>query len=224
MNKISKLGGLLSFIMVSSNVFATAPAQVPATGETGGATGSGKGVVWPSPRFVAGSGATADCITDKLTGLMWPKNGIIGFSNGSSPYTPLATPELNNITPSHNKVAWSSGSTNEVFTAIANLNAETLCGYNDWRLPNKVELKSLVNYGAANPADWLMNGTGTSGSPICDGACFVNVQGSSGSYYWSSSTLTTAITSAWLVSFLDGTIVTAAKKTPYYVWPVRGGQ
>ncbi len=222
MNKISKLGGLLSFIMVSINVFATAPAQVPATGETGGATGSGKGVAWPSPRFVAGSGTTADCITDKLTGLMWPKNGIIGFSNGSSPYTPLATPELNNTTPNHNKVKWSSNGTNtEVFIAIANLNIETLCGYSDWRLPNKVELKSLINYGAASPANWLKYGTGTSGSPVCDGACFVNVQASN---YWSSSTYASDTGKAWYVGFNDGSLAGTGKTNTYYVLPVRGGQ
>lgn len=220
MNKISKLGGLLSFIMVSGNIFATAPAQVPTTGETGGATGSGKGVAWPSPRFVAGSGTTADCITDKLTGLMWPKNGIIGFSNGSSPYTPLASPELNNADPSHNLVVWSSDGINtEVFTAIANLNTKTLCGYSDWRLPNKVELKSLVNYGAANPADWL---TGTSGSTACDGACFVNVQAY---YYWSSTTYAPNTLIAWIVSMSNGVVSSAAKSYDnYYVWPVRGGQ
>ena len=29
------------------------------------------GVAWPEPRFVVGSGAEADCITDQLTDLMW---------------------------------------------------------------------------------------------------------------------------------------------------------
>lgn len=108
MKRVIKISVGLSLLMTSASIFAVAPAQVPVTGETGGATGSDKGVAWPSPRFVAGTGATADCITDKLTGLMWPKNGIIGFSNGSSPYTPLSTPELNNTDPTHNMVVWSS--------------------------------------------------------------------------------------------------------------------
>lgn len=224
MSKINKLGRVLGLIIMSSNVFATAPAQVPATGETAGVTGSGRGVAWPSPRFVAGSVAAADCITDKLTGLMWPKNGIIGFSNGSSPYTPLATPELNNTTPSHNQLVWSSsGSNNEVFAAIANLNNATikLCGYSDWRLPNKVELKSLINYGVANPANWLMYGTGTSGSPACDGACFVNVQANG---YWSSSTYASDTTKAWYVNFNVSTVYADNKTLNHYVLPVRGGQ
>ena len=63
-----------------------APADLPETGQTTctdavGATiscvGTGQdgdhlaGVAWPSPRFVVGTGATAACVTDNLTGLMW---------------------------------------------------------------------------------------------------------------------------------------------------------
>jgi len=28
-----------------------------------------------NPRFVSGTGTESDCMIDKLTGLMWPKNG-----------------------------------------------------------------------------------------------------------------------------------------------------
>ena len=224
MNKVIKISVGLSLLMTSASIFAVAPAQVPVTGGVaeGSVSGATKGVAWPSLRFVAGSGATADCITDKLTGLMWPKNGIIGFSNGASPYTPLATPELNNTDATHNQVAWSlSGSTNEVFTAIANLNTEKLCGYSDWRLPNKVELKSLVNYGAVSPANWLMYGSGNSGAPVCDGACFANVQAYN---YWSSSTFASYTNYAWYVNFGTGYVDAYDKVSNSYVWPVRGGQ
>jgi hypothetical protein len=65
-----------------------APANVPKTGQalcydtTGwfvACTGTGQdgdlktGVAWPDPRFVAGTGTGADCVTDNLTGLMWVK-------------------------------------------------------------------------------------------------------------------------------------------------------
>ena len=56
----------------SGTLFAeVAPARVPVTGEKSGAVGSDNGVVWSMPRFISGRGATADCIIDKLTGLMW---------------------------------------------------------------------------------------------------------------------------------------------------------
>lgn len=71
-----------------ANVWA-APADQPETGQTtcydptGNTTdaidcaGTGQdgehlaGMAWPTPRFVVGTGAEADCVTDKLTGLMW---------------------------------------------------------------------------------------------------------------------------------------------------------
>ena len=63
-----------------------APADLPETGQTTCTDGSNHyidcantgmdgdlraGVSWPSPRFAVGSGATAACIIDNLTGLMW---------------------------------------------------------------------------------------------------------------------------------------------------------
>ena len=147
----NKLYGLLGILFISGNVFAAvAPAQIPKTGESGGATGSNMGVAWPNPRFVAGTGATADCITDKLTGLMWPKNGIIGFeaTDGGGP---IAQPNYANTTATLNQITWA-----QALTGVANMNTapNKLCGYSDWRLPNKVELRSLINYGA-NPYAWL---------------------------------------------------------------------
>jgi hypothetical protein len=63
-----------------------APADLPETGQTTCYTTAGAsttcpatgqdgdlraGVAWPNPRFTVGTGATAACVTDNLTGLMW---------------------------------------------------------------------------------------------------------------------------------------------------------
>ena len=80
------------------------------------------GVQWPSPRFVV----NGDCVTDNLTGLMWPKNGNLAGSGG---------------------MTW--------YQAIDYANNLDLCGYSDWRLSNVNELKSLVNAGEPNSAAWL---------------------------------------------------------------------
>jgi hypothetical protein len=113
----------------------TPPVLIPVTGETNGATtGSGKGTKWPTPRFVVGRGATENCVTDKLTGLMWPKNGRLF---GSKTWI-----EALNAVKSMNITSSATG--------------YNLCGYTDWRLPNVTELKSLTNYGVYSSAYWLI--------------------------------------------------------------------
>lgn len=183
MNKISKSSLLVSLLIISGSVFAAAPAQVPATGEAaGGAVGATNGVAWPSPRFVAGTGAAADCITDKLTGLMWAKS------------------------PSLSTYTWAKALIKDSTTGGAI--PATKCGYSDWRLPNLVELKSLINYGQSTPATWLNN------------QGFSNVRGNG---YWSSSTYAPNKANAWYVSFSGGNLLVATNGSLYYVLPVRGG-
>ena len=181
MLKLFKLMIGVIFFLAGGVTLAIAPAQVPATGEINGAIGSGSGVAWPLPRFVNGSGAAANCVVDKLTGLMWAQNSIIGFVSASGG-EPLAQPDYSNTTPSLNGMSWGNSS-----IAVSNMNAATnkLCGYSDWRVPNKIEMASLINYGVADTANWLMYGTGTQQQPSCDGACFSNVQ--LGGSYWTSS-------------------------------------
>jgi hypothetical protein len=82
---------ILGFTLAASLPFATAqaaPADLPETGQTSCYTAAGvvtacattrqdgdlkAGVAWPIPRFVVGTGAMFDCVTDNLTGLMWVK-------------------------------------------------------------------------------------------------------------------------------------------------------
>jgi len=44
---------------------------IPVCADTGQDGDTKAGVAWPNPRFVVGTGATAACVTDNLTGLMW---------------------------------------------------------------------------------------------------------------------------------------------------------
>lgn len=80
---------LILVLALSLVPFATvqaAPADLPETGQTTctnatgaviACAGTGQdgelraGVAWPNPRFVVGTGATTNCVTDNLTGLMW---------------------------------------------------------------------------------------------------------------------------------------------------------
>lgn len=84
-------------------------------------------------RFVSGTGAEVDCIIDKTTGFMWPKNGKL-FAKTSWENS------LNKIN------AMDSDSANTAYD---------LCGHKDWRMPNANELETLVNYAESSNAAWL---------------------------------------------------------------------
>ncbi len=83
------------------------------------------GVAWPDPRFTVGTGAEFVCITDNLTGLMWDKSG--DTVSGSKTWT----------------------------EALSDCNGLDLGGHTDWRLPNRKELRSLINYEEHDPEEWL---------------------------------------------------------------------
>ena len=188
----------LILVLASSLLpFATAqaaPADVPETGQTTcynavgtaiACAGTGQdgdlkaGVAWPAPRFTVGTGATAACVTDNLTGLMWTQDGNL----------PAGTR------------TWQ--------LALDYANGLTLCGFSDWRLPNRKELRSLINYGLANNATAL-NTLG-----------FTNVQTF---YYWSSSSIAGSVADARIVDMSDGNVNAENKAASFYVWPVRAGQ
>ncbi|MCM2357274.1 MAG: DUF1566 domain-containing protein [Geobacteraceae bacterium] len=90
------------------------------------------------------------------------------------------------------------------------LNSEQYLGYSDWRLPNRKELRSLVDISRYNPA-------------LPAGHPFTNVQAS---FYWSSSTFASSTDYAWVVNLRDGSVLNYYKYGygNYYVWPVRAGQ
>ena len=139
MRNISKTALLILLLSKVSLSFAAAKgssplAPVPVTGESSTTVGAASGVRWSENRFVSGRGATESCITDKLTGLMWPKNGN------------LFKKQMNWIEAD---AAVNDMDKNEQATAYK------LCGYDDWRLPSLTELKSLVNYGQRSPYGWI---------------------------------------------------------------------
>ena len=91
-----------------------------------------RGVAWPSPRFLDNGD---DTITDKLTDLMWTKDGNAPGPAGCTPGV-----KKNNV---------------DALAYVACLNTNAYLGHTDWRMPNVNELASLVNRGMEYPYVWL---------------------------------------------------------------------
>lgn len=184
---------VFAFLILNSTFSIASPVQLPATGQkdsyAAGDDGAlQKGEAWQATRFVDNGDQTQ---TDTLTNLIWTKDGN---APGPAACNPATTK------------TWQGA-----LDYVACLNSNSFLGKSDWRLPNRKELMSLLNWGQNNPATWL------------------NIQGFSGvqgSYYWSSSTQAIGTSYAWGVYMgMDyGHVVNSSKGYSNYVWPVRGGQ
>ena len=184
-------GVMLTLFAVGSHA---APADLWKTGQTTTYSAGDDGDVqlgtgWPSPRFIDNLDGT---VTDLLTGLMWLKNANCAQAEAD----------------------WATG-----FVYIDELNASGLmngndCGdtsnngshQTDWRLPNRKELVSLLDYGAINPA-------------LPSGHPFTNVETN---WYWSSTTYGFNTDQAWEVSIGSCSLDHDSKTGELdYVWAVR---
>ena len=137
----------------------------------------------PTSAFVNNNDGT---LTHSLTGLMW-KRCAQGLS-GASCATGAATP-----------MTWSA--------ALAAAVADTTAGHSDWRLPNKKELESIVEFCGYSPA---INQTLFPATPAW--------------VFWSGSSYVPSPTSAWNVHFFYGFTFVYDKTYGLYVRLVRGGQ
>ena len=138
-------------------------------------------------------------VTDGLTGLIWLKDGQCGtFFSGDTGTNPR--PWLDAITAA-----------NKLASPYCTLSDGSVAG--DWRLPNRRELDSLVDFGQ----DGVSSPALPTGCPLTDSTAM-----SFG--YWSSTTYAGYSLSAWYVHFVDGGGYTNSKSQTHYVRAVRGGQ
>lgn len=196
MNLVMNIAILLLTLFVGVQVNA-ATIQLPKTGQThsfavGDDGAMQKGAVWPNPRFTDNGNGT---VSDNLTGLIWLKN-----ANCSA--------NLGGINNTGTGLFWPYPMT------WANALASGACGLSDgstagqWRLPNIIELESLVDASKYSPA-------------LPAGHPFTGVQSV---IYWSSSSLAHNTIYAWFVSMLDGSVSYGDETYLGLVWPVRSGQ
>ncbi len=118
---------------------------------------------------------SGDCVIDRLTGLMWAKNARLAGS----------------------ALGWAD--------AMAYAGSLSLCGYRDWKLPNRKELRSLADYSQSGPA-------------LPAGHPFSGVM----THYWTSTT-TGSTDQAWVMNMGNGTFAAPSysKYATYDAWPVR---
>ncbi len=185
-------------------------AAVPQTGQTStvpldvsaidGADGQlGKGVAWTNPRFTDNGNGT---VTDNLTGLVWLQNA--DCASGKKSWTEA-------LAFAHALYDGWSGDGSGGDCGLDDGSAAT-----QWRLPNVLELQSLIAWQYSNPA--LSNDAGDSKWTSGAGSAFTSVQLN---YYWSSTTYAGITDGAWYVGLNGGFVVNGIKSNSYYVWPVR---
>jgi hypothetical protein len=186
--KIARMFILMAFVLCCFGTAYSQPAETWKTGQTtsyaaGDDGDRERGVAWPDPRFTDNGNGT---VTDNLTGLIWLKNAnCAGYMNWNN-----ALNFCKNL---------SSGSYGLTDGSVAG----------DWRLPNRKELLSLIDYSRYNPA-------------LPQGHPFTNVQSS---WYWSATTYAIGTYYAWVVYMYYGNVYYNDKTDgSNYVWPVRGGQ
>lgn len=94
----------------------------------------------------------------------------------------------------------------DALSAVADLNRSGFLGFSDWRLPNRRELRSLIDPGAKQPAL-------PTGHPFRD--VFLG-------WYWTSTTKAGQTAYAWNVHFEGGRMFYSRKDEYRLLWPVRG--
>jgi hypothetical protein len=147
-----------------------------------------EGAVLTTLRFNKNSDATL--AVDKQTGLIWT--------------TATQTPGPHACDDTGFDLGWQ-----QALDHVACLNAKTFLGHNDWRLPNRKELRSLADYSTGAPAL-------SAGHPFVD-------QTNAGSKFWTSTTDLSSPSGAWTISLFDGSLSSAVKSQGILpVLPVRG--
>jgi hypothetical protein len=186
----------------------------PATGQVTPATGTmtHTGATVRDDGFVKAGGALSyqdnldGTVTDLNTGLMWEKKSMDGTDHDVS-----------------KTFVWSSAVTDTVWDWINAINTEVgngigFAGYNDWRLPNRKELESIVDAGNHLPAvDPVFNHDVSAGCTVL--TCSATVS----SFYWSATTAADDPFNAWFVDFFNGIVVNDSKGGTHFVRAVRGG-
>lgn len=150
------------------------------------------------------------CVRDNVTGLVWEvKTDDGGLRDQNWTYT-----WFDSVHNYGNSAGSASGTTNCKTTGycdtqkyVADVNVAGLCGFNDWRMPTRLELQSIVHAGRMVPA--------------IDTAYFPNTPSA---FFWSASPVANHSEAAWGVYFNTGNASYVPRGDGHSVRLVRGGQ
>ncbi len=197
---LSGLFLILAVFLPSS--LAAAPVNLAKTGQTlcygdAGANipckGTGQdgeyqaGVAWPSPRFVP----DGVVVTDNLTGLVWTKAAReAGFEYACIPGSGTTA------------FTWE-----QAYELVDCLNSKAYGSFSDWRVPNVLEMHSLINLQDEKGLKWL------------EKEGFIDATGS----FWTSTTSPSNGLLAYTVNYFHpGSTSVNQKSSTNGIWPVRG--
>jgi hypothetical protein len=167
---------------------------------------------------LAANASVWSCVQDNHTGLVWEVKTATDLHSKDDEYTWYNTDGTTNGGSAgvrDTAIRCSGYNANDVITHcntqafVARVNKQGLCGATNWRLPNKNELVSIIDF-----SDF---------SPAIDSEYFPNTKTSTS--YWSSSSYASNVNGgAWVVSFFYGYDGYGSKSGSRSVRLVRGGQ
>ena len=173
------------------------------TGRDSTAGVTGQGAYRGSARLLT-SLANGACLQDNVTGLVWENKTGAGLHDSAATYTWRSA--LGNGGSAGTAAGGvCTGSTCDTDGLVAAVNAERLCGFDDWRLPLADELSGIVDSGASSAPTIAAQFSGQAAAP-----------------YWSASPKAGDSAGAWAVDFNSGAVVAQAKSSANRVRLVRG--
>ncbi len=145
------------------------------------------------------------CVLDNHTGLMWEvKEGSFSSNMGKKTNTFSWFDDDFPDYSSANNGDCNLSTSCDTQTYIQTANINQMCGFDDWRLPDKIELQDLVDYGNSIPS--------------IDSFFFPQTESG---FYWTSSVDSDDLASVWQVGFHFGRVAGNTTNNAKYIRLVR---